>query len=351
MSGRITIRRILFIAGWLAIGSGMLVLLAAAMRQKSKGLCQGYHIRIQGAEQHRFIGEPEVEQWLREQLRGPLTGKPLAAFSLHELEEGLERNPWISRAQLYFDNRDWLHVQVVEKEPVARVFDQAGKSFYIDSLGQRLPLSDQLSARVPVFTGFPARRQWTEADSLLLQELRETALFVYRDSFWSAQVAQFDIREDGTLEMIPLVGSHVVRLGRGTEAAAKFRRLMVFYRQVLSRTGMDRYKLIDVQYRGQVVASRRYAAAGLDSVQLRRTIDKLLKPVVTDTVARVLPPRARLEDDGRDELPAALPAEGSSVRKDSAAKQAANRKDGDAPSRKPRALMPPPAPAEQTEYQ
>lgn len=351
MAARFTIRKLLFIAGWLAIGSGLLVLLAAAITQKNNGRCQGYHIRISGAEQHRFIGEPEVEQWLREQLRGPLKGKALADFSLHELEEGLEKNPWISRAQLYFDNQDWLHVQVEEKEPIARIFDLAGKSFYIDSLGERLPLSDQLSARVPVFTGFPARRQWTAADSLLLQELRETALFVYRDSFWSAQVAQVDIREDGNLEMIPLVGSHVVRLGRGTDAAAKFRRLMVFYRQVLSRTGMDRYKLIDVQYRGQVVASRRYAAAGTDSVQLRRTVEKLLKAPVADSVSRALPPRARLEDDGRDELPAALPAEGSTVRRDSARKQEGDRKAGDRPAPKPKAVMPPPAPAEQSEYQ
>ncbi|MBL0131954.1 MAG: hypothetical protein IPP43_13305 [Chitinophagaceae bacterium] len=36
----------------------------------------------------------------------------------------MEKNTWIEEAELYFDNRDVMHVTVTEKEPVARVFRQ-----------------------------------------------------------------------------------------------------------------------------------------------------------------------------------------------------------------------------------
>lgn len=45
---------------------------------------------------------------------------------------------------------------------------------------------------------------------------------------------------------------------------------MVFYKQVLSKTGFDKYKVIDVQYKGQVVASKYAGNAKVDSVQLRK---------------------------------------------------------------------------------
>ena len=42
-----------------------------------------------------------------------------------------------------------LKVNVDESEPIARIFTAMGKSFYIDSTGKRLPLSDKISAKLP----------------------------------------------------------------------------------------------------------------------------------------------------------------------------------------------------------
>ncbi len=90
----------------------------------------------------------------------------------------LEHNTWINEAELYFDNKDVLHVTVTEKEPVARIFTATGNSFYIDSIGRKMPLSDKLSARVPVFTGFPEKKVLSAADSVLLNEVRATPILL-----------------------------------------------------------------------------------------------------------------------------------------------------------------------------
>jgi cell division protein FtsQ len=305
VNAKTTIRRILFIAVWLCIGGGMLTLLLAAISNKKKGQCTDYTIKLKAASNHFFISEQDVEQVLLKANQGTIKGRPVEAFNLHELEMALETNEWISRAELYFDNNNLLHVTITEKEPIARVFTTADNSFYIDSLGNRMPLSDKYSARVPVFTGFPDKKRLSEKDSLLLNDMRTIASFINKESFWMSQVAQLDITKERKFEMVPVVGTHIVKLGDAENIAAKFNRLMVFYRQVLSKTGFDRYKLIDVQYKGQVVASRYSGDPRVDSVQLRKNVEKLLKysmDAATDTVVRVAPV-IKLEKDSATMIP------------------------------------------------
>ena len=300
MNAKTTIRKVLFIAVWLCIGGGMLTLLLAAISKKNKGQCKDYSISIKGVQKNFFIDKKDVEQLLITATKGNIKGQLISSFNLHELEQMLEHNTWIEEAELYFDNRDVLHITVTEKEPVARVFTTTGTSFYIDSLGKKMPLSDKLSARVPVFTDFPEKKKMNAADSVLLNDIRITANYIINDPFWISQVAQIDITPEGNFEMVPVVGNHLVKLGNGENINQKFHRLMVFYKQVLSKTGFDHYKVIDVQYKGQVVTSNYAGKTKIDSVQLKRNVEKLLRQSIeaeNDTVIRAMPPIVKLEAD------------------------------------------------------
>jgi len=275
LKARTTIRKIIFVAVWLCIGGGMLTLLLAAISKKNRGQCRDYAITIKGVQNNFFIDKKDVEQLLMKAVKGDIKGQQVSSFKLHELEKMLEDNTWIDEAELYFDNQDILHVTVMEKEPVARLFTTAGSSFYIDSAGLKMPLSDKLSARVPVFTGFPDKKKLTAADSVLLKEVKGLANFIIQQPFWMAKLAQIDKTADRNFKMVPVVGNHLVKLGNGENLPQKFNRLMIFYKQVLSKTGFDKYKVIDVQYKGQVVASRYAGDAKIDSVQLRKNVEKL----------------------------------------------------------------------------
>ena len=112
----------MFVGMWLVIGAGMLTLLLAAISRKNKGECSDYTITIKGAENNFFIDKKDVEQMLVKATKGNIKGEQVSSFNLHALEQMLEHNTWIDEAELYFDNRDVLHVTVTEKEPVARIF-------------------------------------------------------------------------------------------------------------------------------------------------------------------------------------------------------------------------------------
>ncbi len=308
MDAKTTIRKVAFVAFWICIGGGLLTLLLAAISKKNQGQCKDYTITLKGAQNNFFINKKEAEQLLIKATKGSIKGEPVASFNLHEMEKMLKHNSWIDEAELYFDNQDVLHITLTEKEPIARVFTTTGNSFYIDKVGNKMPLSDKRSARVPVFTGFPELKKMTADDSVLVNDVTTTAIYILRNPFWLSQVAQIDITPERNFEMIPVVGNHLVKLGKGGEINKKFNRLMVFYRQVLSKTGFDKYKVIDVQYNGQVVVSKYSGKTLIDSMQLKRNVEKLLRQSITaenDVVTKAMTPITKLEVDS---APASEPA-------------------------------------------
>lgn len=291
----------------------MFTLLMAAISKKNKGTCRDYVITVKGEESDLFMNREEIAALMEALLAGPIKGKPIAGFNLVALENKLEQDSWISDAELYFDNKDILHVEVREKIPVARVFTVNGRSFYVDSTGNKIPVSVKRSARVPVFTGFPDKIQLTRKDSVLLKQVAAAGDFIIKDAFWNAQVSQIDILPDRSFEMIPVVGDHRVKLGTGEDMAAKFRRLYVFYQQVLTKMGLNAYRHIDVQYKGQVVASQYGTGGKVDSVQLRKNVDRLLKKARDakfDTTASSRPkPIVKLDTDEKEPEKPELPLE------------------------------------------
>lgn len=284
MDTKKTIRKILFITMWLVIGSGMLVLLIAAMGRQRKNTCTDYVVTIKGNhERNFFLEKTEVSKLLKAAAKGNIKGQAKESFNLLEMESLLEDNVWIKDAQLYFDNKEVLHVTVTEREPVARIFTSTGKTFYIDADEKGIPLSENISTRLPVFTNVPDKKDRAKKDSLLIHDIRTTAQFISANPFWKSQVAQIDLVQsdaDGSwqFEMVPVVGNHIVKLGDGENIEQKFNRLFIFYKEILSRTGFDKYKTIDVRFAGQVVGGKSENPK-VDSVQLRKNVQELLDQI------------------------------------------------------------------------
>jgi cell division protein FtsQ len=139
-----------------------------------------------------------------------------------------------------------------------------------------MPLSEKLTARVPVFTGFPDNKTLRKKDSLLLSDISKTAQFIFSDPFWMAQVSQINITSSRQFEISPSIGNHKVIFGNAENIDEKFNRLHLFYKQVLAKTGMDAYGIIDVRFNRQVIATKQERHDKIDSVQLRHNVEKLL---------------------------------------------------------------------------
>ncbi|MEN9497681.1 MAG: hypothetical protein RL750_580 [Bacteroidota bacterium] len=288
----INIKRILFILLWLGIATAMGFVLRAAWKKQDQAICKGYAINRDDNDSFVFVKRSDVERLIALRAGGRILGQPIDRFPLQAMEDSLETFVGVSDAQIYFDVASVLQVRVVERIPVARVFTTAGNSFYLDSLGSILPLSDAVVIQCPVFNGM--KLTGNDPDSVQAKQVVGLAKYIQADSFWSAQVGHFEIDEKGRFEMIPLAGNHRVQFGIPDEPAAAFQRLWIFYQQVLRVQGLDRYARIDVRYRGQVVASQNRRASVIDSTQLRKQVEVLIDAgMKTDSASQLLKPIKR----------------------------------------------------------
>ena len=70
---------------------------------------------------------------------------------LNTIETIIESNPMVANAQVYLSVEGELISDIVLKQPIGRV--EGANKFYLDNAGNRMPLSEYHSARVPIITG------------------------------------------------------------------------------------------------------------------------------------------------------------------------------------------------------
>jgi len=292
------LRNGLITAAWVAVGCAGLLLLVAAMHKKEAKLCSGADIEIRGLNNNFFIDEADVLQVIHNHAGGEIKGKPVDAFNLVKIEKALRKEMWIDKAELYFDNNAILHANITEREPLARVFTIGGESYYIDQTGMMLPLSEKLSARVPIFTNFPtASKVLSTVDSSLLKDVKEMALYIHKDCFLYAMIDQVAINSQRQFELVPKMGDQLIVFGEATEIPEKFNKLKLFYKKVMPAVGWGRYHTICLQYTGQVVAKIRgkedIKADSLQTLHIMQTTAAYAAKMAADTSQTMAPDNDR----------------------------------------------------------
>lgn len=270
-------KKILVFSVWTILLTGTVVLLVAAINKKDNGYISGMEVKISGVQNNYFIDKNDVLDILQKLNGKELQKIKISSLDLSKMEVYLEKDRWVKKAEMFFDNNNVLQIKITERDPVARIFTVAGSSFYIDSSLTKLPLSDKFSARLPVFTSFPTGlRVLEKKDSILLDQIKTLSVFISSHPFWMAQIDQVDITPEATFELIPKLGNQIIRFGDASNYEGKFNKLLVFYKKVQTTIGWNKYSVIDVQYKNQVIGVSRNAAEiksdSLRSIQIMKDI-------------------------------------------------------------------------------
>jgi len=272
-----TFKKILIISVWIILLSGTVVLLIAAMSKKRNEAINRVEIKISGIQSNYFLGKKDVLDILQKINGKKLEGESIHSLDFSKMETTLEKNQWIRKAEIFFDNNNVLQVKIIEREPIARIFTSSGWSFYIDSSLTRLPLSEKFSPRLPVFSSFPdVTKTLNKEDSNLLFEIKTLSEYINNHPFWMAQIDQVNITSEGSFELIPKLGEQLIRFGNTDNYEEKFNKLFAFYQKVESKVGWNNYSVLDLRYKNQVVGVIRDAAEiksdSLKSVQIMKSI-------------------------------------------------------------------------------
>lgn len=231
--------------------------------------CAGIDIRVlQSAASRNFVTPGEVRQLLGEwQL--DRTDKPLHTIDTQRIEDSLEGIDNIEHARVERMPDCRLRLTVTPMQPVARIFDNHGASYYINRQGKRLTANARFRLDVPVITGaFDSVRTPV---SLLPLVNRIAA-----DPEWDAIVSHVAV-EPHTRDvlLVPMIRGHVINLGEPDDIDDKLSRVMLMYHKVMPIKGWNYYDTISVKWAGQVVATRRQKSIPEPLIRFDRADDEI----------------------------------------------------------------------------
>lgn len=234
----------------LLVCAGFMAIVSATKVQEKRTLT-GLSISINN-DRYGFVTEEDVKAIL-------LNGKSLQEYELESMdvammERMLSGNPWVEKASVYVDNQRVLKADVTQRVPALRVFEAGGGSYYLDKDGEPMPLSPKYNYYTLVVTNAPELSLDSVGKSIRGQ-IMYVADYIRHDSFWTAQVAHFIVNDDMSFEIVPVLGDQRIILGDTTDLTVKFDNLFAFYKKVLSEVGWDKYEVLDLSYKGQLVAS------------------------------------------------------------------------------------------------
>ena len=266
---------------------GVCVLLVAANGKQREHICKNLFVSVKGSEDNFYIQKSDIIKQVERLIKGSVINRKIAEINMQWIERNLKSNHWIYSAQLFFDSKDNLNIVVNEREPIARVYSEE-KSFYLDSTGQQMPLLENTTARLPVILGYPFSSNKNKPDSSLRSDVIKVANYIYYHPLWNAQIGEIVIRDDRKFDLIPVVGDHVIELGYANDIENKLDNLLVFYKQVLSKIGLNHYSAINIEFNGQVIGRKKESNSAIDSAQLQKNIAALLNKSEADSNALLL---------------------------------------------------------------
>jgi cell division protein FtsQ len=211
-------------------------------------VCREVKINITDGTGNGFLNVNEVKMQLQHAKIYPL-GDRMSDVCTRQIEETLLKSPLVDRVECYNTHSGHVFINLTQRNAVMRIMANNGESYYIDNLGAIIP-SKNNSTDLIVATGDIKQKYAQTA-------LKQFGLLLLDDPFWQSQIEQINVLPDGSVEMIPRVGDHIVYLGQPTHLKEKLTRLEKFYRYGLSKAGWNKYSYINIEFNNQIICKRR----------------------------------------------------------------------------------------------
>lgn len=235
---------------------GLSFLIAFSERKQGGAVCNDVVVEIENIRENHFLDEADVMKLL-EGSGQTIKGVGIDRINLKAIENSLKYDKHILDAELYGDLKGNLTVEVELRRPIARIVQPDAPDAYIAEDGVIMPVSEKYSARVVLISGSFVKTLLEAEDLNKLEEgkqLMEMIEFINEDRFWKAQIAQIDIDREGKIKLLPQVTGQIVEFGKPEALEAKFKKLRIFYKEILPQRGWTRYERVNLEYDGQIIA-------------------------------------------------------------------------------------------------
>lgn len=210
--------------------------------------CTDVQIVVKDSLEKHFVNDKDVEAILRKASLNPI-GKPMDKVNTDKIESVLLNNQMIRSVEAYKTPSGIIKLEIIQKMPILRIMSIRG-NYYVDNEGSIMPVSSHYVARVPVVSGYVEKE-------LATTDLYKFALFLQENKFWNNQIEQIFVHPNNEAELIPRVGNHRILLGLLDDYETKLNNLELFYKQAIPYVGWDKYSMINLKFKNQIVCTKK----------------------------------------------------------------------------------------------
>lgn len=227
-------------------------------------LCGGINISIDDSSDYQFVSKRGISNLIA-QNNTKVLGKAIKDLSISEIENRIAQLRELKEAEVYTTIDGILHVSVDQRNPVMRVIADGG-DFFIDEEGVVIRRKGLYNPRLHIIGGnINITSAMLNGVSVLDTSIKNTILkdvfhlinYINSDNFWSAQIDQIYVDNDDEFDLYPRLGNNIVHLGTIEDLEGKLRNLETFYKDVLPEVGWNKYELINLEFKDQIVCRKR----------------------------------------------------------------------------------------------
>ena len=166
---------------------------------------------------------------------------------LNTLETVLDDHEMIEKAQVFSSIDGLLNTRITQKTPIVRVITD-NEIYYLDSKGEKMSLSDNFSARVPLVTG-EISVQKSKPYLFLFNEIK-------KDDFLSKNITGVNITASGNVVLTNRSYDYKIVFGKPINVEKKLKNYKAFFQYAIKDTLIESYKEINLMFTQQVVCKK-----------------------------------------------------------------------------------------------
>jgi cell division protein FtsQ len=166
---------------------------------------------------------------------------------LNTLENTLNRHEMIEKAEVFSTIDGFLNTRITQKTPILRVISD-NDSYYLDRKGDRISLSANFSARVPLVVGEISKEKRKSYLNLFNE--------INNDNFLSKNITGAQIMPSGNVVLTNRSFDFKIAFGKPINVKKKLKNYKAFFHHAIKDTLIKEYKEINLMFTQQVVCKK-----------------------------------------------------------------------------------------------
>jgi len=227
--------------------------------------CGGIIIDIKDSAEYHFVTRKQLLN-LAYGNSSRILGQPVKSIKLDEIENRVNVLRELKFAEVYRTIDGNIHIYADQREPVMRLMPDSGGDYFLDEDGVVVRKRNLYTPRLHIVGGniniSSAMLNGvsvldTSIKNTILRDIYQLVNYINDDDFWSAQIDQIYVDDNNDIDLIPRVGNQTVHLGTIENFKGKLRNLEAFYDKVLPEVGWNKYSVINLEFKDQIVCKKR----------------------------------------------------------------------------------------------